>query len=1224
MGGVIWCRPRDGGVCREGPHRGGAGPSARVPPARADCRRWRSSWSVEGAADRYRLATPWQVLALQRSAGNQAVASAIATSVARRASAAHIEPLPEPTIAQDPDRVGGAMVEGSMTAVGPADGTGDSAGSGTGQTFGTPGSAKTEDGPTESMSMDQAPGQLASTPVIGPTPGAGPRVSLRAAVSGAGGAGAGLLQVAGGIRLGSPWVGGTRPETNGRLPGGGSSGVVDGGPTGQASGDQESGAAGEAGGEVSNGLAGGGSGGALVTAKADLGEISEYRAPVSPVLGGGYPVLAVQRSAGNRAIASLLQRSTADCGVGCGCEACSAAPAEPLDRRQGGEPVVQREGGKPVDVDAAIKARDVDALGGVPTGRLGHLTVDQRLAMIDILLGNHDEQVRHLWDSFGKSIMSVANGHADLWQRSFQVARDQMRLAVEVTSKEMVFYQDVEDVTRGYLDQNETFCKQELERLGLGEHGEVLIGPPTADQAAALAGIQADAQKLAADQEALADFRKVVVGYHQPYTSEPEFPGTSPVGGTGTHFDPIWFDPSGPQEVAVPPRPGEGRPWPEVKKAYDDLDHLIRVRLMTNPTLFPLARDNHEDPTKTKTVATGSREEALATIGRELYGVITNIGTTRPLLHSLTDHLEPVIQQLLDGTVAKGDRNWHAPGFYQTLGDDIREQRKPGPWWESFGLATLQVAAFVFVSFITGGLGGAVAGAAYSAAQVALAEGKAQALEAADKSTVREDMALVTKGQVDEAKAEVIENAAFAVLDTVGALRELRVTLKEIREFEAVAAAAQAQARKAADEALAKEAAKEAEEATKQARTAADEAKAAADKAKVKADTATAEEASRAKIESDKARKAADDAGAAADEAEAILHEPEGTQHPSQTVGDHAVTVRGIELARCSVAPCAGLATAVRERVADLRARLEAMKSKMGPARVAELEDRLTTAQARADRLCEEARRELSGSKAKAQSLEARYVVEGATVESEMQSLERNISVEAGLAQGSAALGRQWGEFTFDTIKHRIDDITAQATAGAAGPLDRQLARDLEAVRRDGTELRDAAIELEKPPHLRRPVAGRVWAEGDLTKRWQDIDTKLDSLEREQRARRELDWSGTSLGASDDAIRARFGVTGKAPDFAYAMGETLVLGEAKGVEIDSALAQFEAVSHSPELARYKNLDQRIYLSDARFQKLLDGEIPKFRVDARDDPAFLLDASGNRVFVNRAPVRIFRI
>jgi hypothetical protein len=84
-----------------------------------------------------------------------------------------------------------------------------------------------------------------------------------------------------------------------------------------------------------------------------------------------------------------------------------------------------------------------------------------------------------------------------------------------------------------------------------------------------------------------------------------------------------------------------------------------------------------------------------------------------------------------------------------------------------------------------------------------------------------------------------------------------------------------------------------------------------------------------------------------------------------------------------------------------------------------------------------------------------------------------------------------------------------------------------------------------------------------------------------------------------------------------------VLGEAKGAEISSALDQFSAVSHSPELARFKNIDQRIYISDARYQKLLGGEVPGFRIDPRSEPALLLDDAGNRVLRNGFPVRIFR-
>ena len=50
---------------------------------------------------------------------------------------------------------------------------------------------------------------------------------------------------------------------------------------------------------------------------------------------------------------------------------------------------------------------------------------------------------------------------------------------------------------------------------------------------------------------------------------------------------------------------------------------------------------------------------------------------------------------LLAGSVSIGGRNGKTSPFHETLGRDIVEQSKPGPWWQKLGLAAAEMAVYV-------------------------------------------------------------------------------------------------------------------------------------------------------------------------------------------------------------------------------------------------------------------------------------------------------------------------------------------------------------------------------------------------------------------------------------------------------------------------------------------------------------------------------------------------
>ncbi len=533
-----------------------------------------------------------------------------------------------------------------------------------------------------------------------------------------------------------------------------------------------------------------------------------------------------------------------------------------------------------------------------------------------------------------------------------------------------------------------------------------------------------------------------------------------------------------------------------MKKVYDDVDMLIQARLALNPTLFPLVRGAKEDPSKTGTVARGSQADALGTIGGGLRETRENIAKTRPMLKVLAEDLEPIHGQLLAGAVTVSGRNWKTSPFYETIGHDIVEQNKPGPWWEQLGLMAAQMGVYVVAGLATGGTALAVGLAAKGVADVAIAQARGDVLEAASKTNVTAKTGLVRDGQVDEAKADVILTAAFALLDFVGAASAVRGAIKEIVLFEQEAAKAARAAEKAAAKLIAKEDARaEAEALAKEARTAAGEARASATKAEERALSASSEETNRAGLEARKATQSAEQAEAAAREAESVIKEAPGSRHPSKQVGEHKVTMRGDIPVRCT--DCAELAAALRENGRLLLAQLESMTTGIDERVLADFRRRIQFAETRGANLCDRARRELpAAERGNRAALEAAYVAEGATIEQEMQAIERTITVEAGAAQGAKGIGKGWGDEVVKTVKERVEGIR-QAHSGK-GKIETKLDAQLKALELDAKTLQQEAALLDKQPGL--------GTERDIAGRWRELDNRLRVEETKIEGQR-IDWT---------------------------------------------------------------------------------------------------------------------
>lgn len=893
---------------------------------------------------------------------------------------------------------------------------------------------------------------------------------------------------------------------------------------------------------------------------------------------------------------------------------------------------VQRDAGAGSVADA-ISNKDSSAVADAIPHKLGSATTEQKMQMIDVLLdkGGFLEQskVPAIWESFGKNVEATANASPDRWKRSFDVAGGHMRASNLVTAQEKIFYLDVEDVAKGYLDQNEQYCKNELKRLGLSETGEIITGPPTQAQQAYLQATQGDAKKLTADQDSLHDLRNVMCGYQRTIVR----PGSD--GGTDVapeYLDErVPFDPEHPP--ALGPKQGDGmKSHPEIKKAYEQLEALIQARVSSNPSLFPLIRGNVEDSTKTAKVAKGGREDALATLGSGLQNVLMNIGKTRSMLTTLASDLQPIQQQLLSGSVTSptaSSRNWKTNQFYGVMGHDITEQTKPGPWWQTLGLATAELAAYVVAGMATGGVAIGVGMAAQDLAQVAIDEGKSEALSSASQTNVSASTALISDGQVKEAEAAVIESAAFALLDTVLAGGEVRKALTEVVHFEREAAKAAEDASKLADKAMVNQSREEAEKVVNEAKQKAAEAKSSATKSRAAVASTSEGELARAEQEATRAEDEAKQAERSAGDADAAAREtgPDSRPHAEpRRVGDHSVKARGNWVTRCSEEPCLQLIESVTERARTAVDRLK--RTAELSTRADELGARFEASRQRAASLAERAENELKSTTDRL-ATETKVQNEGAQIEADVQALEEQVELELkGAAAGG--YGKDWGEMVEKNIKDRIAVTMERATVAGKTPLD--VVKKLTEFTETAKNLAEDAEQLEKPKHLRnKPIN-----ENDLALRWNNLDKGMEGVEREERVRADVRGEGgASLGDSDAETRKTLGIddVGKkpapSPDIAVDMGGgTLLLAESKGGEIDDALEQFKSALNSssckPDIAagtpaRFTKFDLRIYLKANVYSKLIEGADPHFSVLRNGTDLLLV---GDLTKVGNLPVRIY--
>ncbi len=489
-------------------------------------------------------------------------------------------------------------------------------------------------------------------------------------------------------------------------------------------------------------------------------------------------VLALQRTAGNRAVTDALGHARAGPG------AIQRITDEQLDARS--EP---RQTGSDADrIVEAMRTHDIGTIKEIDD--FSGATDEQRLQFIRDLLnqtwvGPRDEYaLERIWNSIGPTRLSqVAGANFELW--SSCIDRGAELVDIEAArGMRASFETDVKALAHRYMDDNLQFTNREFQRLGL-EQG---TGPqsPTAGLEADLAVQETQddmrrARALLQEQDAL---RHVVVGHES--IANPGAPGTVDI-----HFDPT----QRPQQFATPgifildPDRAE-HTWDETKRHWDEVASALAGITARSPTVYAAVASGREN---VDAIATQTPAQARAVAQQVLTMLRSNINETIPKLDSGEldwRDLVPIHQQLTNAQAhGASGVDWSTP-FGRSVVTTVIGDHQTHEFWVSLGLGTLAAALFIVAEFATAGLAtGALIGAGIGigAGQAVNSWNNWETLSTAAGSAATQGTQLVSQGQADAAEVEAIINTVAVFLDIASPLaHEAGAALRAGRIAEAV------------------------------------------------------------------------------------------------------------------------------------------------------------------------------------------------------------------------------------------------------------------------------------------------------------------------------------------------------------------------------------------------------------------------------------------------------
>jgi hypothetical protein len=391
-------------------------------------------------------------------------------------------------------------------------------------------------------------------------------------------------------------------------------------------------------------------------------------------------------------------------------------------------------------------------------GKLGDLDDAGRIKRIQEELGGGDGRlIEILWNGFSDP-EKIARANPDLFARSLDRAGGIANFPA-FKALQQKFESDVEAVALGYLASNRSYVTAEMEKLGVSGKDE----PPTAEQQHALRDVQKAAELIAKCDEAIERFKAIPVGYDWDVV---DGPGRM----TKSEKYSVNFTPD--RKPMVPPGQDDAgfKSWEEVNREYLPVAALKAGLAAKSPAALAMT----ESPGSAKKVAGADLAGARQDVGASLRAMLGRIEKAVPLVGSELTYLDfPTIQnQLFAGAKASSGTNWSGT-VEKALAKEKVSSAETMHLLATLGLGALSAAAFILAEFATAGLATFVLagiGLGIGAGQAAASWSKYSDLSTAQAATVRPELAIVEKEQVDSALFTAILDTAFVFLDGAGAV----------------------------------------------------------------------------------------------------------------------------------------------------------------------------------------------------------------------------------------------------------------------------------------------------------------------------------------------------------------------------------------------------------------------------------------------------------------------
>lgn len=444
-------------------------------------------------------------------------------------------------------------------------------------------------------------------------------------------------------------------------------------------------------------------------------------------------LFALQRTAGNAAVSALL--------------ASHRRPAQTAQPGAGPLPTVQR--------------RDPDAdpsTNPAPAGDGGEKTGIEKIREInaEAIIDFHDEwALEEEWSKLGPE---GANAHPEDFAKSIKegMEPDNLAGASQVLDD---FKTAVRTQALIYLDGNLAAIAEEEKRLGIGAKEASPQADARVNELVVLANKAKDLDEL------LKAYRRVHVGYDIGIKQDEYAPREQTVGEVEAYFTP-----GKPPEKPLKGKETNAAPYEQVAGSYEKTMGGLLAIANQHPSIYAAYKkgtlgaiagtdENKTDPrAEVKTILDQSRGDIAKT------KVMVETGDLD------WEELKPLHTQLLRGEKMQGGHDWKHPWNQAIVKEEVGDYEEAQTMMD-IGIGLAAAVAFIFAELATGGMATVLfigGGLAIGGANVARKYEKYDDLKTAAGAGTSTATELVSQGQVDAAKLDLIIEAAFMMFDAIG------------------------------------------------------------------------------------------------------------------------------------------------------------------------------------------------------------------------------------------------------------------------------------------------------------------------------------------------------------------------------------------------------------------------------------------------------------------------